>query len=181
MTKVKVWDPLVRSFHWAVVVIVFINTALVQEGDLHEWLGYAVVALLAVRVLWGFVGTHYARFSSFLPTRARLRAHLAGRPWDGEDASSGNLGHNPLGAIMIFNLMVTLALLGLTGHLMTTHMFWGSELMEELHEGLVGYLLFSIAVHVLGVIAESVRSHTNLVSAMITGMKERPRQKGAPE
>lgn len=163
-TKVKVWDPLVRIFHWSVVAIVIVNTALLEEGKVHEALGYILVALLGVRFLWGWIGSPTARFRSFFPTRQRLSAHFKG-------AQSTSLGHNPIGALMIFNLMVTLAFIGLSGYLMTTTLFWGSEVMEEIHEVLVGYLIFSVALHVLGVLVESYRSRTNLISAMITGRK----------
>lgn len=168
MRKVTVWDPVVRTFHWFTVAVVLVNTVLLDEGDVHEALGYAVAALLFVRLVWGFVGTSYARFANFFPTRARIREHFAGHSGDGQV----NLGHNPLGAIMIFNLILTLIGVCLTGHFMTTDRFWGSEFMEELHEGFVVYLLISVVFHVAGVLIESVRSHVNLVAVMVTGRRK---------
>ena len=173
MVEIKVWDPVVRVCHWFTAVVVLVNTTILDEGSIHEALGYSVAALLAVRLGWGFVGTKYARFSTFFPTRKRLRAHLeelflSGKPGSG----SVTPGHNPLGALMIFNLFLTLALVCLTGHLMTTDTFWGSEIMEEIHEVFVTYLLISVAVHVIGVLIESYRIRCNLISAMVTGKKK---------
>lgn len=172
MREVKVWDPLVRIFHWSTVGIVLINTAIFDEGKIHEGLGYVLLGLLAVRILWGFVGTRYARFANFFPTRARLKAHLARQHAGQLKGQEGTLGHNPLGALMILNLIVTLAAVGLSGHLMTTDMFWGSKMMEEVHEALVIWLLLSVALHVVGVLIESFRTGVNLISAMVNGTKK---------
>lgn len=165
MRKVRVWDLVVRSFHWLTAILVLINFTILDEGDWHEILGYCAVGLLAVRIMWGFVGTRYARFGSFFPTWRRLKDHLNHPRSTGAEA----LGHNPLGALMIFNLLAALAAVGLTGHLMTTDRFWGTQLMEDLHAGTVNYLLLSVGIHIAGVLFESWRSRTNLIKAMVTG------------
>ncbi|MEH6617888.1 MAG: cytochrome b/b6 domain-containing protein [Porticoccus sp.] len=173
MIEVKVWDPVVRICHWFTVTVVLINATFLDEGSIHEALGYAVAALLVVRLVWGFVGTKYARFSTFVPTRQRLREHLSGRSLAGQsDSGSAIIGHNPLGALMIFNLLLTLVVICLTGHFMTTDRFWGSEIMEDVHEAFVTYLLVSVAIHVAGVLIESFRTRANLISAMVTGKKK---------
>lgn len=183
MIEVKVWDPVVRVCHWFTVTVVLVNTTILDEGSIHEALGYAVAVLLAVRLVWGLVGSKYARFSAFFPTRKRLREHLAGLSLAGNPLTSkspagqpggdhATLGHNPLGALMIFNLLLTLFVICLTGHLMTTDRFWGSELMEDAHEAFVTYLLMSVAFHVAGVLIESFRTRVNLISAMVTGKKK---------
>jgi cytochrome b len=171
MSEIVVWDRVVRFFHWFTVAVVVVNTFLLDEGNIHEALGYSVAALLCVRLLWGVVGSKYARFANFFPTPTRIREHLAGRSME----RPVNYGHNPIGALMIFNLIITLVGVSLTGHLMTTNRFWGSELMEELHEGLVVYLLISVVFHVAGVLVESMRSRANLVGAMITGKRKSDR------
>ena len=59
----RVWDPLVRVFHWSLVACVLLNLFVVDDGeDLHQWLGYAASALVGVRVVWGFIGPRHARF-----------------------------------------------------------------------------------------------------------------------
>ena len=67
--KIKVWDPLVRLFHWSLVVGFAANALFLDdESKLHNWIGYGIVGLVLVRIVWGLVGTRYARFSSFPPS-----------------------------------------------------------------------------------------------------------------
>lgn len=76
--SVMVWDPVVRLFHWVVVAGCAANLFIVEDGGLaHEVIGYAVAAVLAVRIAWGFVGTRHARFSDFVPTPARLVRYVS--------------------------------------------------------------------------------------------------------
>ena len=73
-TRIRVWDPLVRLVHWALVAGVAVNLWLTEEGgDIHQWVGYALVALIVVRILWGFIGPWSARWRSFWPTVSRLQ------------------------------------------------------------------------------------------------------------
>ena len=121
---VRVWDLFVRIFHWSLVACVFLNF-LVEEGEApHQWIGYAASALVAARIVWGFVGSRHARFSDFFPTPTRLRQHLAallaGKP-------EHHVGHNPFGALMMLALMALVLSLGFTGYLQTTDMFWGDR------------------------------------------------------
>lgn len=172
MKRVRVWDPLVRGFHWC-LVLAFGANALVVDDDskLHEWIGYAVVALVLIRVLWGLIGRGYARFTSFPPSVAKARAHLS-------EIASGRhkiyIGHTPLGALMIYNLILSLLVVGLSGHLMTTDMFWGKEWPEELHELSVTWTEVSVVLHILAVIFESRRTGVNLPAAMVRGYKDIP-------
>lgn len=83
-----------------------------------------------------------------------------------------HIGHTPLGALMIYNLILTLAGIGVSGYLMTTDMFWGVEWPEEVHEALVTWAEISALAHIAAVIFESRRTQVNLVKAMITGRKQ---------
>ena len=167
-----VWDPLLRVGHWTLVATVA-GAWITHEGGgaLHEWLGYASLAMIAVRVLWGFVGTRRARFASFVArpaaTLAYARAFLAGR-------EHRFIGHNPLGAWMIVALIAMVAATDLTGWLYTTDRFWGVKWVEEVHEGMSNLLLTLIALHVAGVLIASWRHRENLVAAMIDGHKRPP-------
>lgn len=165
----RVWDRFVRFFHWSLVSCVLANYFLVEDGEmLHQWIGYFASGLIVARIVWGFVGSEHARFASFFPTPARLRAHLAairsGKP-------DFHLGHNPLGAIMMLALMVLVLALGLSGFLQTTDAFWGEEWLQEVHEVLASVLIGLAGLHAAAAIVMGRLEGVNLVGAMITGVK----------
>lgn len=169
---VKIWDPFVRLFHWSLVGCFAANALFVDdESDLHLIIGYVIMSLVAARVVWGFVGTQYARFSSFAPS-------VSGALEQAADMVSGRThihkGHTPLGALMIYNLIATLAIIGLSGWMMTTDLFWGVEWPEELHEIAVTWAEISVVAHIVAVIYESRRTSVNLPRAMVTGYKHLP-------
>lgn len=172
MKRIAVWDPLVRVFHWSLVLAFGANALIIDDDSkLHEWVGYTVVGLVLVRILWGFVGRGYARFATFKPSLSASRDQLT-------DIATHrvliHIGHTPLGALMIYNLLLSLLLVGLSGHLMTTDMFWGQEWPEELHELAVTWTEMSVVLHVLAVIYESRRTGVNLPRAMVRGYKDVP-------
>lgn len=171
-TMVKVWDPLVRLFHWTLVGSFVANAFLTRPGkDVHQWVGYAVAGLIALRLVWGVIGTRHARFADFIPTPAALLAQM-------QDMATGrrrvHAGHSPLGALMIFNLLLTMAAIAATGYAQTTVAFFGVEWVGEAHEALVVWAELSIVVHVLAVVVESRRLGVNLPKSMLTGYKEIP-------
>jgi cytochrome b len=165
---VKVWDPLVRLFHWSLAGL-FLANFFTEESELvHRGFGYAILILIAVRVVWGWIGTRHARFADWVPgprrVRDYLRERLAGR-------SRRQLGHNPAAAVMILALLVGVLLVGVTGWLQTTDRFFGEGWLEELHEALAYGVLGLVVLHVLAAVGESVHYGENLVAAMIHGRK----------
>lgn len=101
------WDPLVRLTHWLIAAAILVNALLSEEGSsLHVWVGYAAGALLALRLVWGLVGPRPARFSAFPPTLARAWRHVGEIVRGGR---SDHVSHNPLGALMVYALWATLA------------------------------------------------------------------------
>ena len=166
---VTVWDPVVRLFHWTIVTGVVLNLWVFDHGKyLHRITGYVVVAALAVRLVWGIVGTRHARFSDFFPTPRRVIAHLSAL-LRGEDPR--RLGHSPLGALMMLSLMAILAGLGLTGWMMGLDAFWGLKWLEEVHELLANGIIGLAMLHIAAAVIESVRHRENLPWAMVTGRK----------
>ncbi|MEK0085094.1 cytochrome b/b6 domain-containing protein [Benzoatithermus flavus] len=166
--EVRVWDPLVRLFHWSLVAA-FFTAFLAEEGEtLHDMAGYVVLGLIGFRLVWGFVGPKHARFADFVPTPQRLVAYLAGlvrgRP-------ERYLGHNPAGGVMILLLLAAVLVTAGSGWLMTTDRFWGVDWVEELHEVAAYATLALIGVHIAGVVVSSLLHRENLVRAMITGRK----------
>ncbi len=181
--QIKVWDPVVRFFHWSLVSAFLI--AYVTEEDLltvHTWAGYLIAGLLVIRIIWGFIGTHYARFSDFIYSPSTiiqfLKNTLALR-------AKRYLGHNPAGGAMVILLIISLLLTTTSGILLlgaeeqagpVAHWFtraggfWGKAL-EELHEFFANFTLLLVFLHIAGVIVESLIHKENLVSAMLNGFK----------
>ena len=166
---VKVWDPFVRLFHWATAIAFLTNFWIIQDGIVHEWLGYGVACLLVSRFVWGWVGSRHARFADFFPTPGRLKRYL-GQLLRGRHEPS--IGHNPLGGLMIITLMLVLAGITLTGWFMTLDMFWAVAWPEEVHEFLANVAQGLVFIHVAVVLLMDVIFKEGLVRAMITGKKQ---------
>jgi cytochrome b len=167
--RVRVWDPIVRIFHWTVVGGVIANLTFLRHAETpHIYVGYAVIAALIVRLCWGFVARGHARFTSFVPGPRRLAGYFTAMLGKREPRY---VGHNPAGAAMIVLLLVLLATVGTTGWMMSLDAFWGVAWVETLHEITANVLIVAVALHVIGAIVESIRHRENLPLAMITGYK----------
>jgi cytochrome b len=173
---VKVWDRFVRVAHWTLVTCVLAawltgELKIEPAQPLHEWLGYAALAVIAARLVWGFTGPRCARFAQFIAgpagTVAYLRAVVRGR-------EPRYLGHNPLGGWMIVALLGTAAAASITGWLSITDRYWGTAWVQETHEVLSDALIALAVLHVAGVALTSVRHRENLVAAMWNGIKRPP-------
>jgi cytochrome b len=170
LKRILVWDIPTRIFHWS-LALSFLGAFLTAETeryrDLHIALGYIMLGSIVFRLVWGFVGTHYARLSSFLfkPAEivAYLRSLLARQP-------QHFLGHNPAGSVAIF-LLLGLGLLAAISGVMLYYEVGGEEAFEELHEGAANFMLLIVAIHIAGVVVSSVLHRENLVRSMITGYK----------
>ncbi len=169
---VRVWDPLQRLLHWTLVAAVAASwlTTLAFFAA-HQPAGYIALAVVLVRVVWGFVGSRHARFSDFVRGPRATWAYLGSLR---RHAGPRHLGHNPLGAWMVLALLGCIVALALSGWLYTTDALWGDATVETLHVALAWGLLGLIAVHVGGVLFASRRQHENLILAMITGDKAGP-------
>jgi cytochrome b len=170
--SIVVWDAAVRIFHWSVVAGFAINMFITEEGKpVHRWIGYAILAAVAFRIVWGFIGSPHARFSDFVPTPSRLKAYVAALLKGHEPRY---IGHNPAAAVMILGLIGLLVFCGITGWMQGLDAFWGEEWVKVLHEG-SAYLILGLALlHVTAAIIESVRHKENLVWSMVTGRKRAP-------
>lgn len=170
---VPVWDPLVRVGHWTLAAAVL--GAFFVDDDylaLHEALGYTALAVVALRLAWGFVGPAHARFGDFLrppgEVTGYVRAILARR-------EPRYVGHNPLGGLWILLMLALVAATGASGWWLSAVGEDGHEWLEDLHEGLANGLIAAVVVHLAGVAWESLRHGENLARAMVTGRKRPPR------
>lgn len=193
------WDPLIRITHWAVALAVVLNGLIDRPGGtLHVWIGWGVMALLAVRFGWGLLGPAEARFSAFPPDPRAALSHLVdllrGRPRE-----YGS--HNPAGAMMVYALWACLVAVTLTGLVMTGGQSpialaeqqaavaagdWSvlvsegeggdeeakgatGKIAKEVHEVASNLVLILALVHVAGVALESRALRRNLVRPMLIG------------
>lgn len=166
---VKVWDPFVRVFHWSLVALFAIAYATGDEIErVHIMAGYAIAGLLALRIVWGFIGPRHARFADFVRSPREAMSYM-------RDVmlfrARRYIGHNPAGGLMVIALIVSLAGTSITGYMLTTDAYWGSKAMEEIHEALANATVVLVVLHVLGVLVASFEHRENLVKAMITGRK----------
>lgn len=186
MRQVKVWDLFVRLSHWGLGLLV-LGSFLTSEVDrllpVHVRLGLAVLAVVAARVAYGFLGSAPARFRAFVKRPREVIAYARALVSGGRPPL--HLSHNPLGGMMVIALLVTLVGTVATGviffagphfegpltGLMTKR---GFKLVKELHEALSGGLVALVALHVGGVLFSSWREGQNLVAGMIDGRKRFP-------
>ncbi|SOD95446.1 cytochrome b/b6 domain-containing protein [Caenispirillum bisanense] len=164
----RVWDPLVRLFHWSLVATMATAYLADDQAAIHNAAGYVALALIGFRLLWGFVGGRHARFSDFVrgpgAVLAYVRSLASGHP-------ERHIGHNPAGGAMILLLLAAVFVTAGSGALMVTDRFWGVGWIETLHEGAADAVLGLVVVHLLGVVVSSLLHRENLVRAMITGRK----------
>lgn len=180
-THVKVWDPLIRIFHWSLVVSFLL--AFITEDDwmsLHLAAGYAVAMLIGFRLVWGLIGTRYARFTQFIKPPSDVLAYVKKML---QFNPPHFLGHNPAAAAMIVSLLLSITLVCFSGMIIIAAEGEGplagsflaalnGEWMEEIHEFLANFTLLLVALHITGVVVSSLLEGENLARAMITGRKK---------
>ncbi len=197
---IRVWDLFVRIFHWALVGLVAISYLSGEfELEIHSYSGYAIFSLVFLRVIWGLVGSKYARFNNFVYSPSNVIAYI-------KSIVTGNpkrfLGHNPAGGMMILALLTVLATTTLSGmklyaieegegpfasniQISLVSQTYadsdenkhheeekeGEEFWEEVHETSINFLMLLILLHVLGVVLASKQHKENLARSMVTGDK----------
>ena len=167
--RIRVWDAPTRVFHW-LNALCFLGAYLTAESErwrlVHVTLGYTMGGLLLFRLLWGGVGTHYARFSQFVrgprAVFSYARSVVGGSP-------AHYLGHNPLGAVAIVLMLAAGGFLVLSGW--ASYNDWGPAGFSDWHALTANGLVLVVALHLLGVVVASWQHRENLVLAMFTGFK----------
>jgi cytochrome b len=167
--SILVWDAPVRVFHW-LMVLSFAGAYLTAEMDewrlLHVTLGYTMAALVVFRLVWGVIGTRYARFANFV-RGPRAVAHYVVTLFQRQPEHY--FGHNPAGAVTILAFLLLTAIVA--GFGWATYYELGGEAMEKLHEIFANLMLAIIGIHVVGVVVSSWVHQENLIGAMISGRK----------
>lgn len=177
--RIYLWDLPTRLFHWLLALSIVAAVITGQVGgnwiEWHARLGLLIVGLLVFRVVWGFIGSTYARFGEFFPTPAKISAYLKGawrRP-----------GHNPLGALSVFGLLAVCALQVTSGLFANDDIAFngplldlvGKEISDRLtgfHHLLVNLLILLVALHLAAIVFYAHVRKDNLVKPMVVGWKE---------
>ncbi len=179
----QVWDLPVRLFHWTLVTAFIASYVTNKLGiayfKYHVWCGYTVIVLVCFRILWGFVGTRHARFRNFVRGPVATGRYLLGLM---RGRGRRYPGHNPLGALMVLALLLTLLAQALTGlfandEIVNTGPLYGyvsnarSLWLTSLHRLLFDWIFAAVVIHVLAVLAHHIARKEKLVRAMLTGRK----------
>ena len=181
--KIQVWDLPTRLFHWlsvSALIIVWLTQGSSRYLDIHVFFGYLFFGLLLFRLWWGFMGSHYARFSSFTFSFYAVFSYL--KSLHHPSSRQTFLGHNPAGSWAIFMLLGLGLIVSITGlftlggenhhgPFATWLSFELGETMHQIHQWTAWLMLVFIAVHIVGVFVASQLHHEKLVRAMIDGFK----------
>lgn len=179
VVRVRVWDFPLRLFHWllAIAVVTAIITGEIGGSwmGVHGKAGLFILALVAFRVVWGFIGSTHARFLSFAPTPRKVRDYVSGK-WKG-------IGHNPLGALSVFGILVLLITQTASGLFSYDDIAYAGPLqalidadlsarLTGLHRSLANVVLGLVVVHILAIFVYLLFKGENLIKPMITGSKD---------
>jgi len=182
-TQVKIWDLPVRFFHWAIVLLFIAAYVTNSLGPTyfkyHLWSGYAMILLVSFRIVWGFVGTHHARFANFIKNPAFTLKYAVSLL---KKSDQHYLGHNPLGAIMVVILLVAILIQAMTGLFSNDEIFnlgplYGyisdelSLKLTSIHRQLFYWISGAVALHIAAVLVHIIWKRDNIIKAMFTGKK----------
>ncbi|RUO53519.1 cytochrome b/b6 domain-containing protein [Pseudidiomarina homiensis] len=170
--QVRIWHPLIRIIHWLLVAIFTANYFILEAGSQwHQWLGYTAVSAVVLRIIWGFVDQSYGNFKTINLSQHALNEHLHHVK---QRKIPSETGHNPLGWLMAFAVIMLFIGLGVTGFMMEEiDRFFGNETLEEIHEWFANILYAAVLVHIAAVIFTSWRGRIELIRPMITGKRRK--------
>lgn len=178
--SIKVWDWSIRVFHWSLPVLLFLLwRSAGDDMDQHMLLAQLLLTLLMYRIIWGFIGTPYARFSHFIYHPKHIfRYFLA----SAKPNKPIYLSHNPVGGIMVLVILATLLFQLATGLFASDDIFYNgplymytsgatTKLMTFLHKKWFYWgILLIVGMHILAIVMYRLRGE-GLVKAMVTGHK----------
>ncbi len=172
--KIKAYDLPTRMFHWLFAgffVFAFVVAKVIDDDSplysYHMLAGIFMVFLVMLRVVWGVVGSHYAKFSSFKLSRSELIQYLSNIL---SSKSKRYLGHNPASSYAAIGMFVFTICLGVTGLLMSKGV--GSDFFEEIHELCGNGFVLMVIFHVAGIVFHESKHSDKIILSMITGNKD---------
>lgn len=183
MKKNLVWDLPVRLFHWLLVLSLggqWVTAEVLEDAmDIHFYIGYFTLGLVIFRLLWGFVGTKYARFSNFIAGPKAVIGYVKSL---GFEQKSFTVGHNPLGGLLLPAVLLLVGAQAISGLFTTDDIinagpYYESvdaavqEVMQWLHHNLFDVLIYLIVVHLLAIAWYRWALKHDLIIPMMTGRK----------
>lgn len=172
MKRILIWDIPTRVFHWLLAGTFIASFAIANLFDddsptfaVHMLLGLIMSFMVLLRVVWGFVGTRYARFATFLFGPGAILEYFHGTI---TGRGKRHIGHNPGSSVAIYLILALTLGMAVTGLLHSS----GGEVVEELHEALAWAFVTVVGVHVAGVLWHTVRHRENLTLSMLDGRKQ---------
>lgn len=157
-----VFDFPTRLVHWGLAIAVLLNLFVIEEGeDLHQWLGYAAVALITFRLARGVSKFNLRPRDLLNFTKSLIHRRVIDYP-----------GHNPLASYAYLIIWSHIFALGLSGWMMSWDQFWGEEWLEDLHSGISTSLQIFILLHLLGIAHDAIHFRRKTWMGMINGRKE---------
>lgn len=191
---IRVWDLPVRLFHWSLVVLLILLYGSAKGwfglGMTHHFfLGQLTIAVLAFRLVWGFVGSDTARFANFLKGPTAVLAY--GRDLL-RNVSFKGVGHNPLGALMMMTLIGLVAISGITGLFTSDAIMTDGPLvanastatvknMSWVHRNIFNVTMVFAAVHICTALFYKYVKKDDIIHPMITGVEPRKPGQGRVE
>ncbi len=169
------WDIPTRLFHWSIVLLLPLAwwSAEEQDFDMHRWVGYSVIVLVATRIVWGCVGSRHSRFTDFIVGPGRILSYL-------RDGRSASAGHNPLGGWSVIVLLLLLLAQGVSGLFNSDDILYSGpfyyaapddfrDAMGVVHEWAFDLLLGFVGLHIAAVLFHQFVRKEPLVQAMVRG------------
>ncbi|MBK8289366.1 MAG: cytochrome b/b6 domain-containing protein [Cellvibrionales bacterium] len=172
--KILVWDIPTRLFHWLLAgsfAVAYLTAEAEGWENVHYTAGFTLLGLIAFRLVWGLVGSRYARFSEFCYGPSAVLAYIKSL----RSNPRHFIGHNPLGSMAVLLLLGLGIATASSGWLMYLS---GSDWLEEPHELFANAMLALVVLHIAGVIISGKLHKENLSRAMVTGLKEGSAEQG---
>ena len=179
MKKIRIWDLPTRLFHWALALCVLGSFISVNVGGLymqwHAYFGIAILGLILFRLIWGFVGTHYAKFSQFIKGPKAIKAYLQN--------PKNEAGHSPIAGLSVVVVLVFFGFQAILGLFTTDEIAFDGplakyisnewvDIFSHLHQFNQFILIGIVVLHVGAIIFYKYIKRINLTQAMLTGDKD---------
>ena len=163
--RMLVWDSPIFFTHW-LLAFCFVGAILTQESEkfrlVHVTLGYTMLGIVGFRLIWGFIGSKYARFTTIKPRFLRVRENIQALLGGNKEFS---IGLNAIGFVAAYLLMGLVLLVSASGYLVFNEI--GPELISEIHELMGNLLITVVVVHVGSIVLNAIYQRLQKANAEV--------------